>query len=155
MSILTTTNQTTLTSAQDILATVGLVRVIDTVLQILSDESKLSPTQNLSYIIGFDSQDNFLSVENRPFTDNLTDTWDLSYFVPNFAKALADFNVTGVITSDINEWGRYLAAEIRTITDVRKAVVGGVLVAVFALVCFVYRKKQKQREMTWKSQKWV
>lgn len=88
-----------------------MVHIIDTVLQTPLGSIETLAAQNLSYIIGFASKDNFLNVENRPFINNMTDTWDLTYFVPNSAKALADFNVTGMNRSEINEWARYLAVD--------------------------------------------
>jgi uncharacterized surface protein with fasciclin (FAS1) repeats len=82
--------------AKDIIATGGVVHTIDTVLQIPLGSIETISAENLSYFIEIGNMADFLSVEFRPYVNKFVDAPDLTCFLPNSAKALADANLTGL-----------------------------------------------------------
>lgn len=82
------TTSTVLTG--DVVATGGVVHIIDAVLQIPTGGITTTALMNLSYFIEIASQGNFLSVTDRPLLDSLLTKPDKTLFLPNSAKALAN-----------------------------------------------------------------
>ena len=76
---------------KDIIATGGLVQIVDTVLDVPFGSIETFSDLNLSYFIELGNEAGFLSVENRPEIDHLQYTPNLTFLAPNSAKALASF----------------------------------------------------------------
>ena len=82
---------------KDIVATGGVIRIVDTVLQIPADAVTLLTTAKLNYTIEIISQWDFVDGITGPNATNLATLADITVFVPNSAHALAmASNMTGI-----------------------------------------------------------
>ncbi|KAH6706272.1 FAS1 domain-containing protein [Leptodontidium sp. MPI-SDFR-AT-0119] len=92
----------------DIVATGGVIHVIDSVLQIPTDALTAITDAKLNYTIGIISQWQFIGGNTGPNTTNLATLADMTIFVPNSAQALAmASNMTGLSQRARNMVGAY------------------------------------------------
>lgn len=81
---------------KDLIAVGGIVHTIDKVLELPIGPIQTFTAENLSYFLALGNEGGFLSAESFSFVDTFFSNPDVTYFIANSAKAVADLNMTGL-----------------------------------------------------------
>jgi uncharacterized surface protein with fasciclin (FAS1) repeats len=95
---------------KDLIAFGGVVHTIDKVLELPIGPIQTFTAENLSYFLALGNEGGFLSEESFPFVDAFFSNADVTYFIANSAKALADLNITGLNQTTLLQSINYVVA---------------------------------------------
>jgi uncharacterized surface protein with fasciclin (FAS1) repeats len=95
---------------KDLIAVGGVVHTIDKVLEVPIGPIQTFTAENLSYFLALGNEGGFLSTESFSYVQTFFSNPDVTYFIANSAKALADLNITGLNQTTLLQNINYVVA---------------------------------------------
>lgn len=88
----------------------GVVHTIDKVLEVPIGAIQTITVDNMTYFLALGGEAGFLSSESQVFINTFFSRPDVTYFIANSAKAVANTNVSALNESMILQYTNYMAA---------------------------------------------